>query len=135
MFLQKYYCTIISKNTLLGRLKDYGLSRRTGKILSLETIRETRERILPLIEGPASSFDYRSVRCSLKMTDFHVPRYTIQTTAQKMKFSITDFFSKCDQIHRKLQIWSHLLKKSAMDNFIFCAVNTAERCQPSGNRI
>ena len=29
-----------------------------------------------------------------------------------MKFSIKDFFSKCDQIRRKLQIWSHLLKKS-----------------------
>ena len=32
--------------------------------------------------------------------------------AVKMKFSIKDFFSKCDQICRKLQIWSHLLKKS-----------------------
>ena len=39
-----------------------------------------------------------------------------------MKFSIKDFFSKCDQIHRKLRIWSHLLKKSFMENFIFCAV-------------
>ena len=44
-------------------------------------------------------------------------------TAQKMKFSIKDFFSKCDQIRRKLQIWSHLLKKSVMENFIFCAVD------------
>ena len=43
-------------------------------------------------------------------------------TAQKMKFSIKDFFSKCDQIRRKLRIWSHLLKKSLMENFIFCAV-------------
>ena len=33
-------------------------------------------------------------------------------TAQKMKFSFTDFFSKCYQILRKLRIWSHLLKKS-----------------------
>ena len=32
-------------------------------------------------------------------------------TAQNMKFSITDFFIKCDQIHRKLRIWSHLLTK------------------------
>ena len=32
-------------------------------------------------------------------------------TAQKMKFSIKDFFSKCDQI-RSLQslIWLHILK-------------------------
>ena len=42
-----------------------------------------------------------------------------------MNFSIKDFFSKGDQIrrklHRKLRIWSHLLKKSFMENFIFCA--------------
>ena len=40
-----------------------------------------------------------------------------------MKFSIIDFYSKYDQIHRKLRIWSHLLKKSLMENFIFCAVS------------
>ena len=34
-----------------------------------------------------------------------------------MKFSIKDFFSKCDQIRRKLLIPSHLLKKSLMENF------------------
>ena len=39
-----------------------------------------------------------------------------------MKFSIKDFFSKCDQIRRKLRIWSHLLKKLLMENFIFCVV-------------
>ena len=43
-------------------------------------------------------------------------------TAQKIKFSIKDFFSKCDQIRSFLRIWSHLLKKSLMKNFIFCAV-------------
>ena len=44
------------------------------------------------------------------------------TTAQKMKYSVKDFFNKCDQIRRKLRIWSHLLKKSLTKNFIFCAV-------------
>ena len=39
-----------------------------------------------------------------------------------MKYSIKDFFSKCDQNRRKLRIWSHLLKKSLMENLIFCAV-------------
>ena len=34
-----------------------------------------------------------------------------------MKFSMKAFFSKCDQIR-----WSHLLKKSSIENFIFCAV-------------
>ena len=43
-------------------------------------------------------------------------------TAQKMKFSIKDFFNKCDQIRRKLRISSHLLKKSLMENFILCTV-------------
>ena len=45
-----------------------------------------------------------------------------QDTAQKMKFSIKDFFSKCVQIRSFLRIWSHLLKKSLIENFIFCAV-------------
>ena len=40
-----------------------------------------------------------------------------------MKFSIKSFFTKCDRILRFLLIWSHLLKKSLMENFIFCAVN------------
>ena len=44
------------------------------------------------------------------------------STAQKMKFSIKDLFSKCDLIGSFPRIWSHLLKKSLMENFIFCAV-------------
>ena len=39
-----------------------------------------------------------------------------------MKFSIKDLFSKCDQIRSFLRIWSRLLKKSLIENFIFCAV-------------
>ena len=44
------------------------------------------------------------------------------STTQKMKFSIMDFFSKCNKIRSFLRIWSHLLKKSVMQNIIFCAV-------------
>ena len=40
-------------------------------------------------------------------------------TAQKIKLSMKEFFSKCDQIRRKQPIWSHLLKKFLMENFIF----------------
>ena len=43
----------------------------------------------------------------------------ILLTAQKMKFSIKDIFSKFDQIRKNLRIWSHLLKKFLMENFIF----------------
>ena len=52
--------------------------------------------------------------CSVKVSNI---------TAQKMKFYIKDFFSKCDQIRRELRIWSHLSQKSFMENFIFCAVH------------
>ena len=38
---------------------------------------------------------------------------------QKMQFSMEDFLSKCHKIRKKLQIWSHLLKKSIMENLIF----------------
>ena len=41
---------------------------------------------------------------------------------QKMQFSIKDFSSKCDQIRILQRIWSHLLKKSLMENFIFFSV-------------
>ena len=49
-------------------------------------------------------------------------------TAQKMKFSIKNLFSKCDQIRSFFQIWSHFLKKSLMENFIFCAVLPKRLC-------
>ena len=44
------------------------------------------------------------------------------TTAQKMKCSIKDFFSKCDQIRSFLWIWPHLLNKFSVENFVFCAL-------------
>ena len=47
---------------------------------------------------------------------------SIMCTAQKINFSIKYFFSKCDQIYSFLQIWSRLLKKSEIENFIFCAL-------------
>ena len=47
-------------------------------------------------------------------------------TTQKMKFCIKDFVSKCAQIRKKLRIWSHLLKKSLMEEANVCAVWTLE---------
>ena len=41
------------------------------------------------------------------------------TAETKMKFSMKDFFSKCDQMSSFLRIWSHLLKKPLMENIIF----------------
>ena len=36
--------------------------------------------------------------------------------------SFKGFLSKCDQVRSFLRIWSHLLKKSLMENFNFCVV-------------
>ena len=46
-----------------------------------------------------------------------------------MKFSIKHFFSKCDQIRSFLRIWSHLLNKTLIESFIFCAVKVADSCE------
>ena len=45
-------------------------------------------------------------------------------TLHTKKVAIEDFFSKCDEIRRELRIWSHLLKKSLIESFIFCAVTS-----------
>ena len=39
-----------------------------------------------------------------------------------------DFFGKCDQIRSFLRNWSHLLKKSLMENFIKIAFTTNPFC-------
>ena len=51
---------------------------------------------------------------ALSETVFH------SCTAQKIEFSMKNLFRKCDQIRRKLRIWSHLLNKYLMENSIFC---------------
>ena len=50
--------------------------------------------------------------CSLYAISLHKKKF----------FSIKDFFTKCDQIRSFLRTWSHLVKKSLMENLIFCAV-------------
>ena len=48
--------------------------------------------------------------------------WTRRTLQKKWSFPFKNFFSKCDQIRRKLRFWSHLLKKSLMEKSIFWAV-------------
>ena len=50
-------------------------------------------------------------------------------TAQEMKFSIQDFFTKCDQIHRFLQNWSHLAKISLMNTSFFVQCECIENSE------
>ena len=52
-----------------------------------------------------------------------ISEMTIETTHwTKNEVLHYGFLSKCDQIRRKLRIWSHLLKKFLMENFTFFAV-------------
>ena len=44
-------------------------------------------------------------------------------TSDFTKFSMKDFFNKCDPIRRKLRIWSNLLKKPSTEKFTFCEVS------------
>ena len=45
----------------------------------------------------------------------------------QVEFSIKDFFSKCDQIRRKLWIWSNLLKKCLKEKLHFlCSVSSVK---------
>ena len=57
---------------------------------------------------------WQGSECTSKIFIIHI--------AQKIKFFIKDFFSKCDQIRSFLRIWLYLLKKSLIENFIFCGV-------------
>ena len=58
-------------------------------------------------------------------------------TAQKMKFSIKDFFSKCDQIRSFQRIWCHLLMKYLLENSILCCRDGCflQASLPSNGRI
>ena len=67
-------------------------------------------------------FSHKLFAAKLHTCGFEV----VTLTAQKMKLSSKDFFSKCDQIHSILRIWSHLLKKSLMESFIFVTLKLIE---------
>ena len=65
----------------------------------------------------AEGFDFREL-CNPKAI----------VTAQKMMFFYKDFFRKCNQIRNFPRIWSHLLKKTIIKNFILRALNVLSYC-------
>ena len=113
--LKKRFC-------LLKQVQIQGLSM-TVQLHSFET-KVNRESIYY-----KAAINYELCTCSRRFSKkpFQSFSASLQSktsfvTAQKMKFFIRDFFSKYDQIHSFLRIWSQLLKKTLMENFIFCAV-------------
>ena len=90
----------------------HGVPHSPWKVTKLLTI--VRNRCLPLSFSQLHRFTYPPDCCTVKsLCTFQQPLHL------KMKFSIKDFFSICDVIRNFLQIWSHLLKKSLLENFIF----------------
>ena len=50
---------------------------------------------------------------------YYIFAFLKNNNCTKNEFSIKDFLSKCDQIRSFLRIWSHLQKKSLMENLFF----------------
>ena len=92
------------------------------KGLSFYVVHETFIEV-PLCEQTSSAEKFLVARLIATHGILHyLCSADLSSIAQKMKFPIKDFFSKCDQISSVLGIWSHLLKKPLMKNIIFCAV-------------
>ena len=65
---------------------------------------------------------YSTSKPKLHISIGHKNDWHSKKQKKKKEVFLKYFFGKYDQICRKLQIWSHSLKKSLMENFIFCAV-------------
>ena len=61
--------------------------------------------------------------------------YCYANTAQKIKISIQDFFHKYDQIRSYSRTWSHLLKKSLIEKFIFCTVKASSQAGGRSSKV
>ena len=68
---------------------------------SCDLLSNTSPSSFPKLRKFTKYYHYYYWRCGVMV---------ITTTAQKVKFSIKDFFHKYDQVPRNLQIWSHLPK-------------------------
>ena len=67
-------------------------------------------------------FPSNAIAYFTQVISYHEYLSEVFTLHKKTKFSIKDFSSKYDHMYCSLRIWSHLLEKSLMGNFIFCAV-------------
>ena len=67
---------------------------------------------------------FKSIFAHLKAIILTLPRPPPPPPSKKtkLKFSIKNFLSKCDPVSQETTYWTHLLKKSLMENFIFCAM-------------
>ena len=91
----------------------------------LQILNFTGGGIVPLVypgSTPAKISQKYSQACPCKISQTCIYHCTKTEVFRKGYLSVKDIFSKCDQMNSFLRIWSHLLKKSLMENFIFCAI-------------
>ena len=113
MIKNTYFFVLIV--SYLQRLEMYIFNPNTGKYGPEKT--QYLDTFHAVLVSVLTDVD-KQYFCVMLMRNTRVKYFT----AQEMKIFIKDFFSKCNQILKKLRIWPHLLKKSSMENFIFCAV-------------
>ena len=118
---------------VIKRWREFGNSSKSvfrKKVISSETGRR-QSNIRLLIAKPDAEFlpewgKGKWNRDDIMRKFIKLSHFSKAITAHKMKFSIKDFFSKCDQICSFLRISLHCLNNSLMENLIFCAVYYGE---------
>ena len=124
VFLSDFITTTYVMDTFIGFL---GVWENGKKLTKMVTIVTWYLDLLPLVPKTISKkqlnyFEFWVDRAG-KMHHQNSPvTSTSGALTVQERFFIKDFFSKYYQIPRRQRIWSYLLKKSLMENFIFCAV-------------
>ena len=85
-FLSKHHSCNMSYNTLLRRLKDYGLHCRHVKDSPNfdNTFQRVLTRIRELVSGPDNPMGYRAVWNCLQMEGLNIPRAIVQHLLETM---------------------------------------------------
>ena len=101
-----------------------------SKFLAIATLSQHRQvKVVTNVSVAYKMGNFATIGNGLKSLNF-VGNLCSLHAAQKMKFSVKDFFSKCDKIRRKLRIWSHLMKKSLIRKLYFLCSYTLEMILP-----
>ena len=77
-FLSKYHGKSLSERTLHGRLREYGLNRRTPNY----DIDEIEEEVRQLLDGPECLVGYRHIWHTIQRRGIQVPRLVVQELIQ-----------------------------------------------------
>ena len=83
--------------------------------------------------GGRGASDIRAAAIKISISLFY--KFVQSNTAQKMKFSTKDFFSKCDQIRRKSAGLVTFTEEILMKKFIFVQCNEKKSQLPSSINI